>query len=113
MHKQILEDADTEMENFKKSLPARILKLTMGELKKLSSYDDVESAVQQTMCDLNMTVKETIQKADEGIFSVVLLRSVFVWYLGLITFSISFVTNTIISSIPNRFSLYLEHSLHL
>lgn len=68
MHKQILEDADTEIENFKKSLPPHVLKLTMGELKNLETYDDVDAAVQQTMNALNMTVKDTMQKVDEGIY---------------------------------------------
>lgn len=77
MHKQILEDADMEIESFKKGLPPRVVKLTMGELKKLKSYDDIDAAVLQTMSDLNLTVKETIQKADEGklLFGVVVVGS--------------------------------------
>lgn len=71
MHKQILEDADMVIENFKKSLPSRVLKLTMSDLKNLNNYGDIDADVQQTMNDLNMTVKETIQKADEGNFGVI------------------------------------------
>lgn len=67
MNKQLLEDADMELEGFKKSLPPRILLLLMSELKKLDNYDDIDAAVQQTMNDLNMTVKDTVQKVDEGI----------------------------------------------
>lgn len=62
-----------EIENFKKSLPPRVLKLTFGELKRLQSYEDVDAAVQQTMNDLNMTVKETIQKADEGTITLYII----------------------------------------
>jgi hypothetical protein len=93
MHKQILEDADMEIENFKKSLPPRVLKLTFGELKKLQSYDDVDAAIQQTMNDLNMTVKETIQKADEGISELMLY--LFMWYIGL-HFCLSSISLTLI-----------------
>jgi hypothetical protein len=67
LQQQNLDDAEMEMENFKKQLGVRILKLTMSELRKMETYDDdVETAVEQTMNDLNMTVKETVHKADEG-----------------------------------------------
>jgi hypothetical protein len=61
-----LDYAEKEIESFKMTLGMSILKLTFGDLKKMNSYDEVESELKQTMKDINLTLKETAHKNDDG-----------------------------------------------
>jgi len=67
-HQKNLEDAEMEIENLKMELGPSILKKTMGEIKQMKSLSD---SVEKTVHELNMTVKETLQKPDEGIYSLI------------------------------------------
>ncbi|XP_070493359.1 borealin-like isoform X3 [Chironomus tepperi] len=62
-HQKNLQDAETEIENFKTELGPYILLKTMGEIKHMKSLSD---SAEKTIHDLNMTVKDTIQKPDEA-----------------------------------------------
>lgn len=67
-HQKNLEDADMEIENFKTELGTIILMKTMGEIKQMKSLSD---PFEKTVHELNMTVKETLQKPDEGTYSLI------------------------------------------
>lgn len=67
LQQQNLNDVEIENEAFKKQLGPHILKLTMGELKKLKNLSDAPEG--KAMNELNHTIKETLNKtSDEGNF---------------------------------------------
>lgn len=51
-------------DELKNSIPGKILKLPMGELKKLTNFNDI--LIEEKMNNLNVTVMDTLQRADEG-----------------------------------------------
>lgn len=77
---------------------------TIGEVKCMKSLSD---SADKTIHDLNMTVKDTIQKPDEGTY---LLLNYFIFYF--ISF---FISNISILLITNILSLYyyLSISFHI
>ncbi|KAG5682190.1 hypothetical protein PVAND_011558 [Polypedilum vanderplanki] len=64
LHQKNLEDADNIIEGFKMELGNRILSLTMGDLKKMNSLNEI--GLDKTVNNLNATIKETLKKVDEG-----------------------------------------------
>ncbi|KAL7032766.1 hypothetical protein ACKWTF_007394 [Chironomus riparius] len=62
-HQKNLQDAETEFENFKTELGSNLLMKTLGEIKQMKSLFD---SAEKTIHELNMTVKDTTQRPDEG-----------------------------------------------
>lgn len=63
-HNKSLRQIDEKFEELVRSIPAHILAMTMGEVKKLKDFNEV--LIEEKMSNLNMTVMETVQKVDEG-----------------------------------------------
>jgi len=61
--KKALREIETGFEELKKSIPARILKMKLKDIKNIRDFNEV--TVEEKMTNLNITIKETIQK-DEG-----------------------------------------------
>jgi borealin len=59
-----LRDATNNMNQIKKMVPPHIMKMTLKDLKKLTSFAEVTT--NENKNNLNVTVKETMSKADEG-----------------------------------------------
>jgi hypothetical protein len=62
---QTVDDFETEIEDYKTELGPRVLKMTMGDLRLSIDFNDL-AKLDKTMNKLNQTVKDTMQKADEG-----------------------------------------------
>jgi hypothetical protein len=63
-HNKALREIDGKIEELKRSIPERILKMKLSDVMKLKDFTDV--CIEERMTNLNVTVMETIQKADEG-----------------------------------------------
>lgn len=63
-HIKNLENVDTEIEALMRDLGPNLLKITMGDLKKMLSLE--EATKDKTVCDFNLTMKEALEKPDEG-----------------------------------------------
>lgn len=63
-HNKSLREIDDKFEELKSSIPAHILAMNIGELKKLKDFN--EALIEEKMSNLNMTVMENVQKVDEG-----------------------------------------------
>jgi hypothetical protein len=59
-----MREIDSKIDELKRSVPAHILSMKLCDVFKLEDFTDV--AVEEKVTNLNVTVKETIQKADEG-----------------------------------------------
>lgn len=63
-HQDSLDDVDALVDGFKRELGEQVLKLTIGDLKRLKSLNEVGQ--NKTINDLNATVKDKLKGADEG-----------------------------------------------
>lgn len=61
-----LRTLDSSLEKIKKEIPQNVLKMTMKEASQLKVL--IEANVDENRQNLNVTVKETMSKADEGKF---------------------------------------------
>jgi hypothetical protein len=59
-----LREIDAKFEELKKSVPAHILMMKICDVMLLNDFNDI--VIEEKMTNLNVTVKETVQKADEG-----------------------------------------------
>lgn len=75
-HIKSLREIDAKFEELIRSVPAHILSMTMGEVKKLKDFNEV--LIEEKMNNLNMTVSENIHKADEGKCTHILIY----WFIG-------------------------------
>lgn len=71
-HNRSLRDIDDKFEEFKTSFPSRILSMKIKDVMKLTDVNDI--IIDEKMSNLNVTVKESAQKADEGKFAMLLLK---------------------------------------
>lgn len=63
-HNKAMRNFDSKMEEIKKSIPERILRMKLCDVMNLKSFSD--ELIEEKMTNLNVTIKETVQKADEG-----------------------------------------------
>lgn len=63
-HNKSLREIDSKIDELKRSVPAHILSMKLCDVFKLKDFSDM--CVEEKMTNLNVTVKETVQKADEG-----------------------------------------------
>lgn len=63
-HAKALREVDTKFEELIRTIPDHILSMKMGEVKKLKDFN--EALIEEKMTNLNMTVMDSVQKADEG-----------------------------------------------
>ena len=63
-HNRALRDVDNTFEELVKSIPPRILSMKIKDVMKLRDFNDV--IIDEKMSNLNVTVKENAQRADEG-----------------------------------------------
>lgn len=59
-----LRDIDDKFADIKRSIPKHILEMKMKEIEDYSSFDEI--ILDEKMSNLNATLKDTVQKADEG-----------------------------------------------
>jgi hypothetical protein len=98
-----LRNLDSSMENIKKEIPAKILKMTIREVSLLKALS--EANVDENQQILNATVKETISKADEGKFNV---TTHFISFYSAIIFITLFYVYFMLSSISNSIAHHLS-----
>jgi hypothetical protein len=65
-HNKGIREVDSKIAELKASIPPRILSMKLCDVFKLKDFTDV--CIEEKMTNLNVTVKETVQKADEGKF---------------------------------------------
>lgn len=100
-HNKALREIDSKIDELKRSVPAHILSMKLCDVFKLEDFTDV--AVEEKVTNLNVTVKETIQKADEG-------ESTFISVFGaLVSLSSLLTPNT--RALSHLSSLFL-HTFH-
>lgn len=63
-HNRSMRDIDAKFSELKRSIPANILKMKLRDVNFLKDFNDV--LVEEKMSRLDITIKETVQKADEG-----------------------------------------------
>jgi hypothetical protein len=78
IHQTNLSDVDTLVESFRIELGERVLRLTMGDLKKMANLNDF--GTDKTVQELNNTVKDTMKKVDEGLCTLSSLYACVVSY---------------------------------
>lgn len=83
-HNKALREIDSKVDELKRSIPAHILSMKLCDVFKLEDFTDV--AVEERITNLNVTVKETIQRADEGKSRFISLVGVSVSLSSLLTF---------------------------
>lgn len=66
-HNKGMREIDSTFENIQRSIPAHILTMKFREVKKMKNFDDI--LVEEKMSNLDATMRETRQKADEGEFN--------------------------------------------
>lgn len=59
-----MREIDAKFSELKRSVPSNILKMKLCDVKLLKDFNDV--IVEEKMSRLDITMKETVQKADEG-----------------------------------------------
>ena len=72
-HNKGMRDFDLKIEEIKQSIPVHILSMKLCDVLNLKSFND--NCIEEMMTNLNVTIKETVQKADEG--KIFFLFSVF------------------------------------
>jgi len=98
-----LREITVKFDELKRSIPEHILSMKMKDVRKLTSFDDI--IVDEKMNNLNVTVKETVQRADEG--KIYLFRLSF----GALVFS--FLTAFSHLLVYLNFIFLLQHTSHL
>lgn len=66
-----IREIDAEFENIKRSIPPHVLCMKMKDVRKLKDLNEKlieEKIIEEKMTNLNVTVKETVNKADDGEF---------------------------------------------
>lgn len=63
-HNKAMREIDKGFEELKRSIPDHIRSMTVAEVMKMQSFNDF--IVEEKMTNLNATMKETIEKADDG-----------------------------------------------
>jgi hypothetical protein len=63
-HNKELREIEEKFEEIKRLIPAHILSMKLCDVQKLKNFNDTQ--MEEKMTNLNVTIKETVQKADEG-----------------------------------------------
>lgn len=63
-HNKSLREIDAKFEELLGMIPPHVLQMKIGEVKNMKSFNEV--LIDEKMTNLNVTVKETVTKGDEG-----------------------------------------------
>jgi hypothetical protein len=64
-------EIDSQFESIKRSIPPHVLCMKLKDVRKLKDWNEKlmeEKVIEEKMTNLNVTVKETVNKADDGEF---------------------------------------------
>lgn len=75
-HNKEMREVDSKFEELKNRIPPHILKMKMGDVMMMTDFNEL--LIDEKMNSLNMTVKETVMKADEGKCDSIYFMSMFV-----------------------------------
>ena len=104
-HNKGMRDFDSKIEEIKKPISERILCMKLCDVLNLKSFSD--NCIEEKITNLNVTIKETVQKADEG--KIFLLLSVFL--VSLSSFALFLICPPPFISIPMHDAQKLKGTL--
>ena len=64
--RQVLKQIDIKIQNIRNQLPENVLSMKLRDLMSGEPMDTDDVVLQKTMNNLDVTVKQTISKGDEG-----------------------------------------------
>lgn len=70
-HNKALREIDAKFEELLEMIPPHVRQMKIGEVRKMKNFNEV--LIDEKMSNLNVTVKETVTKGDEGMKLFLLL----------------------------------------